>query len=98
MFAQKPSIAEFIVSFKQLDSIALGQAQLIGASSCEVVCFAGITITKSAYRNSHQMSSKARAASAAADSGVIIITRGWLAKSGRCGQFPIGLGIHSSSQ
>lgn len=48
MLAQKPSIAEFIVSFEQFDSIALGQAQFIGASCCEVIFLRRMATTKSA--------------------------------------------------
>lgn len=38
MATEKPSIAEFVVSFDQLDPVALGEAQLIGAAGLKVIC------------------------------------------------------------
>jgi hypothetical protein len=35
--SKKPSIAEFVVSFNQLNAIIFRQAQLIGASGLEIV-------------------------------------------------------------
>jgi hypothetical protein len=37
MFAQKPAIAELIISLDQFDTIAFSEAQFIGAASEEVV-------------------------------------------------------------
>jgi hypothetical protein len=37
VFAKEPAVAELVVPFYELYSVALGQAQFIGAAGCEVV-------------------------------------------------------------
>jgi hypothetical protein len=38
VLAQKPAVAEFVVSFGQLDTIAFLETQFIGAAGLEIVC------------------------------------------------------------
>lgn len=66
--AEEPAIAKVVVSFDELDAIALGQAQLVGTAGDEVVCTRTQRQSQQACSSSMSVLSSPRAVSAARDS------------------------------